>query len=192
MSKKTFISYTEVGFNSPTDELVHIENDIFLTAIWTGETPSPKCIKITDCISGNSISVYSELLQKYIGSTLKISLNGLDKCITISETEDEECVDISETKYKDFEILHCYECCEECLPKAKKLICPTPPIGRTLRPGWITGVCDNRVYEKVSCNYSEAVFQKSIEQRYKVEFCCEKDLIKESIKFEMMNLEMLK
>lgn len=190
----TYITYTNIGFGL-SDQIVHQE-DLYLLGVWTNsiEEIKDECYKLTNCVSQEYVFVHGIDLEKYICKSLKVCVDEVEICIYITKEEpegDDECIDISSTIYNDMEILYCYDDCEECLPKNKKLFCPTPPIGRTLKPGWHTGICDNRIYEKISCNYSESMFQKMMSKRYNIKPCNKVD-IKDSIKYELMNLEMIK
>lgn len=63
---------------------------------------------------------------------------------------------------------------------------------RSVQPGYDTPACRPEYYEKVVCNFSEAVYKEVLEKRYGISNCCPQDFDKWEIKKEMLYLEALK
>lgn len=63
---------------------------------------------------------------------------------------------------------------------------------RSVQPGYDTPACTPQYYEKVVCNFSEAVYKEVLEKRYGISNCCPQDFDKWEIKKEIIHLEALK
>ena len=46
---------------------------------------------------------------------------------------------------------------------------------------------DTEYYEKINCEFADAVYNKAMSDRYGVEFCCEKDLQRLTIKKKLLD-----
>jgi hypothetical protein len=63
---------------------------------------------------------------------------------------------------------------------------------RSVQPGYNTPACTPQYYEKVVCNFSEAVYREVLDKRYGISNCCPQDFDKWEIKKEIIHLEALK
>jgi len=54
------------------------------------------------------------------------------------------------------------------------------------------GIESTKYHEKVDCNFSETMYQKMAAERYGIEFCCQKDEKKWSIKKELSDFNEIK
>ncbi len=43
------------------------------------------------------------------------------------------------------------------------------------------------LYEKITCEFAEAVFQKAMSKKYGIQFCCEKDLLHFSLQKKLLD-----
>lgn len=69
-----------------------------------------------------------------------------------------------------------------------------PPVVRPKRkvtPGYNTPACSTEYYEKVVCNFSEWMYKDVLQKRYGISNCCDEDLLKWHIKYEMLMLDIL-
>jgi hypothetical protein len=71
--------------------------------------------------------------------------------------------------------------------------CPPerPQPKRKVTPGYNTPVCSTEYYEKVVCNFSEWMYKDVLQKRYGISNCCDEDLLKWHIKYEMLMLDIL-
>ena len=71
--------------------------------------------------------------------------------------------------------------------------CPTIEYkSRSVQPGYDTPACRPDYYEKVVCNFGEAIYREVLEERYGISNCCPQDLDKWDVKKELLYLEALK
>lgn len=59
---------------------------------------------------------------------------------------------------------------------------------RTVNPGYDTPGCSPEYYDKISCKFSETVYQEIVKKRYGIDFCCEDDADKWDVKKELLYL----
>lgn len=59
---------------------------------------------------------------------------------------------------------------------------------RTVNPGYNTPGCSPEYYDKISCKFSETVYQEIVKKRYGIDFCCEDDADKWDVKKELLYL----
>ena len=76
--------------------------------------------------------------------------------------------------------------CIECL--TVKPITTEEVKKRTVNPGYNTPACSPEYYDKISCKFSETVYQEIVKKRYGIDFCCEDDANKWDVKKELLYL----
>jgi len=141
------------------------------------------CYELTDC-EGLLDPIQTDTdLSAYVGLVIKI-VSCPETCWTVTELlacpVDVEQVVVT-TNFPD---------CVTCLPSDP----PPPPLvirNRKIKPGYDTPGCSPEYVEKISCDWSEALFQKATTRRYGIDFCCAVDLDKFTIKKQLLDLKMI-
>jgi predicted nucleic acid-binding Zn-ribbon protein len=124
----------------------------------------------------------------------------LDKVIKIipadpGEGKDEICLQVQKElctpPYPTFNlpsvvITDYFPTCVECLTVKPTTIEEVKK--RSVSPGYNTPGCLPDYYDKVSCKFSESLYQEVIKKRYGIDFCCENDTDKWDIKKELLDL----
>ena len=145
------------------------------------------CYRLVDC--ENLIepiytsSIVSGDLTEYVGQVIRIA--------TCPET----CWQLEEIQcpldgIEVIEITNSFPDCVTCLPSDP----PPPPLvirNRTVKPGYNTKGCSTEYVEKISCDFSEAMFQQAASRRYGIKFCCAQDLDDLDIKKQLMDFKMI-
>tara|TARA_R110002153_G_scaffold116125_3_gene259747 strand:+ start:5045 stop:7000 length:1956 start_codon:yes stop_codon:yes gene_type:complete len=143
------------------------------------------CYTIKDCI--NESIVYSDTtnLSGYVGQIISWNNGVEDKCGFVEKYICRE----NPQPVSEIVVLDCFFNCEDCLPKPEPVIPAFDLIPRIVKPGYDTPACTPSYYDKVKCNWSEAVYQHMASIRFGIEFCCEPDLQKWTIKNEILDIE---
>jgi len=144
------------------------------------------CFRVIDCIDSSIVYTNSNL-SAYIGQVISWNDGVEDKCATI---EQYICIEDPQTLVPVV-VLDCYPTCVDCLPKPPEPVPPFEPHYRKVKPGYDTPACTTEYVDKVSCKWSEAVYQYMATERFGLEFCCETDLRKWSIKKELLDIALI-
>ena len=145
------------------------------------------CYKLTDCESGEIIYVNNVAYAEYVGNTIRVNYEVSQgvfeiRCYTVEEIQ---CPDVTIPSIG--EILDCFDSCEDCIPK------PVVPVldiqNRTVKPGYNTPACTPAYYDKVSCKFAEAMYVKMAAIRYGIEFACDTEENRWTIKYELLKLK---
>lgn len=138
------------------------------------------CYILTDCAGVESDVKVDNNFAAYVGQVITLKTCP-DICWTVSEAPD--CDNTTTVFFKE-----AFADCDTCDPPVVEdnTITLKP---RRVEPGYNPPACDPDYYESVLCNLSEAVFQKVASDRYGIEFCCEVDLQKYRIKYELLKLK---
>ena len=141
------------------------------------------CYILTDCEGNEPDKKVSNDFAAYVGQVIRLTVCP-DVCWQVSEAPDcdepTEQVTLSEV----------FVDCVSCLPP------PPEPEPLTLRPRAIepahpAQACDMEYVHNVECSFVDAIYQKMVSRRYGIEFCCEFDLRKWTIKHKLLQLELL-
>lgn len=168
----------------PNDILPDLGTSLFDDGILT--LVSPKYL-IVDCASINPITQTTEAaFDFYDGKVIK-TIQG-DPSVFVCYTVEK--VICSET-YPSFDlggniIVDYFPTCIECLtvkPTTEEEIKK-----RTVSPGYNTPGCSPEYYDKISCKFSETIYQEIAKKRYGIDFCCEDDADKWDVKKELLYL----
>ncbi len=146
------------------------------------------CYKIKDCIDQTLVYSDSVSLSNYVGQIISWNDGVEDKCGFVEKyicRENPQSV-ISIT------VLDCFFRCEDCLPKPEPAVPAFDLKPRIVKPGYDTPTCTPDYFDKVKCNWSEAVYQHMASIRFGIEFCCDPDLQKWGIKNEILDIESTK
>jgi hypothetical protein len=119
-------------------------------------------------------------LSAYIGQVITL-LNCPDTCWIVSETEPiptPQLVNVT-ANYVD---------CEDCLPVPPE---PIPPVYKykSIRPGYNTPGCSPDKFERILCNFSEAMYRQIMVDAYGITPCCGEDDIQYEIRYELIKLK---
>jgi hypothetical protein len=152
------------------------------------------CYRLIDCaLEAPDVLTSDIVMQDYVGKIIKWADEfDVVRCATVVTflcREEEEFVNA------DITILACSRDCTTCLSTLTPVVEPTTPefnvIRRRIKPNFVLAVCSLEKYKDTQCKFSEAVYQQMASKRYGIEFCCEIDLDKYSVKAELMNLQIL-
>ena len=130
------------------------------------ENPDPNIITDTD-------------LSTYVGQVVTL-LNCPDKCWLVSETDplpNPQLVNITAS----------YQNCETCIQPAPEPTTPTYKY-KSITPGYNTPGCEPDKFERIVCNFSEAMYRQIMVDAYGITPCCGEDDIKYEIKYELIKL----
>lgn len=144
------------------------------------------CFRVIDCVDSSIVYTNSNL-SAYIGQVIAWNDGVEDKCGTIEQyicIEDPQPV-------TEVVVLDCHPTCAECLPPPPEPVPPFEPQYRKVKPGYDTPACSTEYVDKVSCKWSEAVYQHMATKRFGLEFCCETDLRKWSIKKDLLDIALI-
>jgi hypothetical protein len=140
------------------------------------------CYELTDC-EGERDPIQTDTdLSQYVGQVITI-LTCPETCWTVTEIE---CSTVTDTVY----IKDAFIDCLSCLPSPEP-VTPFEVKARTVKPGYNTKGCSPEYVEKISCDYSEALYQEVITKRYGIEFCCSLDFDALDIKKQLMDFKMI-
>ena len=145
------------------------------------------CYKLTDCESGEIIYINNVAYAEYVGNTIRVNYEVSQgvfeiRCYTVEEVQ---CPDVTIPSIGD--ILDCFDSCEDCLPKSVAPILNI--INRTVKPGYNTPACTPAYYDKISCKFAEAMYVKMAAIRYGIEFACDTEEDRWTIKYELLKLK---
>lgn len=141
------------------------------------------CYELTDCEALLTPIQTDTDLSAYVGQVITIA-SCPETCWVVTELPD--CpIDPASVS-----LVSAYPDCVTCLPSDP----PPPPLvikNRTVKPGYNTKGCSPAYVEKISCAFSEAMFQQAASRRYGIEFCCGQDLDELDIKKQLMDFQMI-
>jgi hypothetical protein len=194
-------------FYAPFDGYYTIGNEVFSTtdggdtgtlshtdttlttfnAVWTSIQlpPIPTCFELRDC-AGITPSIFTETdLSAYVGQVISLK----DE----TEHEAEGCWTVFEAgtncpNQATVEIYRCYDDCDHCLPDPEPIREPHP---RKVNPGYTTGLCDPKIVENALCSYGDMMYDQMMENRFKIEICCNRNEEKVLIEYEKIRLKLL-
>lgn len=145
------------------------------------------CYELTDCEGTKEPIQTNTDLAQYVGQTITI-LTCPETCWTVAEIE---CPTSTEATYLEkVYVKEAFADCVSCLP-APVPVEPFEIKSRTVKPGYNTKGCSIEYVEKISCDYSEALYQEVITKRYGIKFCCSLDLDALDIKKQLMDFKMI-
>jgi hypothetical protein len=145
------------------------------------------CYRLVDCEGAvEPIFTNSNLsgdLTQYVGQIITIA-SCPDVCWQLEE------INCPPSVTDTIVITNSFIDCATCLPQEEP---PAPFVNtnRTVKPGYDTKGCSPEYVEKISCDFSEAMFQIAASKRYGITFCCDFDPEKLSIKKQLMDLKMI-
>ncbi len=143
------------------------------------------CYQLTDCVTQAVIIVNDPTLAQYVGHAIQIDTISGIICMFVQSVL---CPDV--TVPLPGTIVDCFDNCQECIPVPP----PTPELNirnRTVKPGYDTPGCSPEYVDKVNCAFAEAIYQRMASVRFGLNFCCEPDERKWTIKKELLDLKML-
>lgn len=108
-------------------------------------------------------------------------LNCPDKCWLVSEID----------PIPDPQTVHVignHTSCETCLQPPTPVV-PDPPVYKSIRPGYNTPGCTPEKFERIVCNFSEAMYRQIMVDAYGITPCCGEDDIKYEIQYELIMLK---
>lgn len=71
--------------------------------------------------------------------------------------------------------------------------CPIVPVPKAfVAPGYNTLLCSTEAYERIVCKYSEYKYKEILSKRYGISNCCEDEELLADIRFELLQLEILR
>lgn len=146
-----------------------------------------ECYLLTNCETQETIIVQNDLIQ-YVGKVIQVFVDqDTTLCFFVQAIP---CSNQTIVALPGA-IIECFDNCEDCLPPAPAPVEPLVIRDRTVKPGWNTKGCPPEYVEKVSCKFSEAVYQEIASIRYGIEFCCENEieLDRWAIKKELLDLK---
>lgn len=139
------------------------------------------CYELIDC-QGLLQPIQTDTdLSEYVGQVITI-LTCPDTCWTVLE------MDACPINPVQVYLNDSFTDCVACLPSPPA---PEPLVikNRIVTPGYYTKGCSPEYVEKISCEWSEALFQQAASKRYGIEFCCTIDLDKLDIKKQLMDFK---
>jgi hypothetical protein len=144
---------------------------------------------LTDCegIAPTTQSTVSQL-DFYDGKVIKfISASEEEGKPTCLQVEKQVCDQgLPEFNFGAVIVTDYFSTCVECLTVKPTTIEEVKK--RSVSPGYNTPGCLPDYYDKVSCKFSESLYQEVIKKRYGIDFCCENDTDKWDIKKELLDL----
>lgn len=131
------------------------------------DDPDPNIITNTD-------------LSAYVGDIVRL-LNCPDKCWLVSETD-------PIPTPQSVHVTDSFQDCEACAPEPPV---PVPPVYKykSITPGYDTPGCEPDKFERIVCNFSEAMYRQIMVDAYGITPCCGEDDIKYEIKYELIKLK---
>jgi hypothetical protein len=138
---------------------------------------------LTNCQDETDTITTTRDISAFIGFVVSLSFCP-EKCWTVSETT------VSEMAVSLYGNINVYTDCITCLT-------PTPVeppqlvSHRMVEPGYNTPGCPPEYVEKVKCKFSDAIYDEYVTRRYGLKTCCDVDLERYLIKYEMLSLDML-
>lgn len=152
------------------------------------------CYRLIDCALQEPDVLTSDIvMQDYVGQIIKWADEfGTIRCATVVTFL---CREEDAFVNADITIIACLKNCTTCLESLEPVIEEVPSefttIRRRIKPNFVLAVCSLEKYRDTQCKFSEAVYQQMASKRYGIEFCCDIDLDKYSVKAELMNLQIL-
>ncbi len=137
------------------------------------------CYILSDCSGEEADIKVDNDFSAYVGQVITLK-SCPHVCWEVSEAPD--CEGAITVSFKEV-----FADCDTCDPVEEEdnTIVLKP---RRVEPGYNPPACDPDYYEKILCNLSEAVFQKVASDKYGIQFCCETNLQKYRIKYELLKL----
>jgi hypothetical protein len=120
-------------------------------------------------------------LSAYVGQVVTL-LNCPDICWTVSESP--EII----TNPQLVHVTASHIDCEECIQPAPEPVRPVYKF-KSITPGYDTPGCSPEKFEKIVCNFSEAMYRQIMVDAYGITPCCGEDDIKYEIKYELIKLK---
>jgi hypothetical protein len=145
------------------------------------------CYELTDCEGEKDPIQTNSDLSQYVGQVVNI-LTCPETCWTVTEIE---CPTSTQATYLEtVYVKDNFVDCVSCLPSPEP-VTPFEIKSRTVKPGYNTIGCSPEYVQKISCDYSEALYQEAITRRYGIEFCCSLDFDSLDIKKQLMDFKMI-
>lgn len=131
------------------------------------DDPEPNIITNTD-------------LSAYVGQVVTL-INCPDKCWIVSEA------DSIETP-QSVHVIANHTSCETCAVPPTPVV-PDPPVYKSITPGYNTPGCTPEKFERIVCNFSEAMYRQIMVDAYGITPCCGEDDIQYEISYELIMLK---
>lgn len=157
---------------------------------------------IPDPISSepSDLRIDNEVFAEYVGKTAKITVNvdyegdqySLEYCATVT-TELALGLRVLDSEILNAEPTACYRNCEEC--QAPETVIPEPEqeIKKPLyQPNYNIPGCSPDYYNKVNSEFSDIQYKDIVQKRYGLEICKDSDVLKYTIKKQLLDLEVSK
>lgn len=140
-----------------------------------------RCYKLTDCTGTAPAIITNADLSEHVDKVIKIQ--GCDTvCYFVTTVND--C-----TGSVSIVVNTSYDTCEICSPPK-----PRPEITlktRQIQPNYGGGNCSIELIEKVNCGFASQVYNKMIQEKYGIKTCIDDQLIKYTIKKELLDLNLI-
>jgi hypothetical protein len=120
-------------------------------------------------------------LSAYVGQVVTL-LNCPDICWTVSESP--EII----TNPQLVHVTASHIDCKECIQPAPEPVRPVYKF-KSITPGYDTPGCSPEKFEKIVCDFSEAMYRQIMVDAYGITPCCGEDDIKYEIKYELIKLK---
>jgi len=145
------------------------------------------CYRLVDC-EGIIEAIYtnSQLsgdLSAYVGQIITI-VTCPETCWQLEE------LDCPPSVTETIVVVNSFPDCETCLPQEPVPV-PFVNTNRTVKPGYDTKGCSPAYVEKISCSWSESLFQQAASVRYGIKFCCSADFPPLDIKKQLLDFELI-
>jgi hypothetical protein len=120
-------------------------------------------------------------LSAYVGDVVTL-LNCPDKCWIVSEVTE------NITTPQLVHVTANHADCEACIPTPPEPVRPTFTY-KSVTPGYDTPGCEPDKFERIVCNFSEAMYRQIMVDAYGITPCCGEEDIKYEIKYELIKLK---
>ena len=151
------------------------------------------CYRLIDCdLVSPDVTTDDILFQDYVGEIIKWK-DDLDAehCATVVTYLCRE----EAPANPEITILSCFRDCTRCeeslVPPEEVLPTEFTVKRRPVKPNYMLAICSMAYYNNVKEKFSEGSFHQMVSKRYGIEFCCEIDLLKYSLKNELTELQIL-
>jgi len=142
---------------------------------------NPPCYLLTDCTGNSAPIITNSNLAAYVGQVIKIN-DCSDTCWMVEHAT--TC-----TGAVPVTVVSAHTNCYTCLPI---VVQPTLVLkNRRVKPGYNTPGCPPEFTEHVNCQYAEQIYSVVKKKRYGISGCCEEDVIKWTIKKQLLELNAL-
>lgn len=141
--------------------------------------------KLTNCEDLQDVIFTYSNLSSYVGKTVKIKY--CTSCFTVESANSN--IDII-SSYQTVDVTQSFLTCDLC---TTPIIIPEEPSIKLqyVQPNLITYSCSLKEYTNRSCDFATYYYQEVISSKLGVKFCCTKDKLDSTIKYELLLLDMI-